>query len=375
MGWVKTLPSGRVQAIYRDPNGRQRSRTFRIKRDAWEWIGNAETAMRAGTYLDPNGPKRTFKDWSTEWVAAQATTPETRAQAASLLKCHILPAFGDKRLGSITRIAVQGWVTKLPLAPRSARSAYRVLAAIMNAAVDEGLIPSSPCRRITLPAVGQGEHVYLTAAEVHALAARLPERYQALALTAAYTGMRWEEVAGLPVSALDLLRGQLEVRQVLTRSGLRSYPKTRSSQRMLSIDEETTSSLAAHLARYPSRGLVFTNDAGGELDYQNFRKRVWVPAVAAFLAACKEPPGTPTFHDLRHTHAAWLIAAGVPSAAIAKRLGHSSIRVTIDVYGGLMPSVEDDLVRGLAETRRQAVADGLPMAAPASEALATVHAL
>jgi integrase len=380
MGWIKTLPSGRVQAVYRDPAGRQRSRTFRIKRDAREWLSKVDTAVSEGTWIDPNGPKTPFKEWAEEWLDAHAGQPSTKAKCRSFLDTHIIPEFGKKPLGAITRIAVQGWVNGLSLAPSSVRSVYQTFAAVMNAAVEEGLLVVSPCRRITMPTAARGVNVYLTPPEVHALADQVPERYQALVLTTAYTGLRWGEVAGLPVRALDLLRGHLDVDQVLTRSGLRPYPKTKASRRRVALDEETVSLLAAHLARHPSTDLVFTAGEGGPLAYSNFRYKMWLPALEhedrRRIEADLEPlTPRPTFHDLRHTHVAWLIEAGVPLPAISRRLGHTSIQVTMDIYGGILPSVEDALVKGLAATHRRASADGLPMAASASSPLATVHAL
>jgi integrase len=73
---------------------------------------------------------------------------------------------------------------------------------------------------------------------------------------------------------------------------------------------------------------------GGRLDQVNWHGSRWQRAIKA--AQLKGLTKTPRFHDLRHTHAAWLISAGVPLPVIQKRLGHKSIQITVDVYGGLL---------------------------------------
>jgi integrase len=85
--------------------------------------------------------------------------------------------------------------------------------------------------------------------------------------------------------------------------------------------------------------LVFTSPEGEPLRRRNFWARTWRPAV---VAAGLDP--MPRFHDLRHTHAALLISAGVPMKAIQERLGHSSIVMTMDRYGHLLADVDDALL-------------------------------
>jgi integrase len=81
-------------------------------------------------------------------------------------------------------------------------------------------------------------------------------------------------------------------------------------------------------------GLVFTAPTGGPLRRNNFRRRVWIPAVTQSV-------GQPfTFHGLRHSHAALLIAAGQHPKLIQERLGHASITTTLDVYGHLFDGID-----------------------------------
>ncbi len=92
---------------------------------------------------------------------------------------------------------------------------------------------------------------------------------------------------------------------------------------------------------------MFTTRDGRVVHHANFRQRVWLPAL-------ERAPGVPRLriHDLRHTHVAWLIAAGIPLPVIQRRLGHESIKTTVDTYGHLAP----DLQRQAAATANAALA-------------------
>ncbi len=170
---------------------------------------------------------------------------------------------------------------------------------------------------------------FLTAGEVLEVADVIAEPYRALVLTAAYAGCRFRELAGLRVHRLDLLRRTLTVAEALSdvRGQVRlSPPKTAAARRQVALPKFLTDELEGHLVRWPpaSEGFVFTAPEGGPLRRTNVRRREWLPAVRASV-------GEPLrFHDLRHTHAALLIAQGEHPKVIQLRLGHSSIQVTLD---------------------------------------------
>jgi integrase len=116
--------------------------------------------------------------------------------------------------------------------------------------------------------------------------------------------------------------------------------------------------------------LVFGALRGGRLDQGNWYESRWQRAIKA---ARKEGlTKTPRFHDLRHTHAAWLISAGVPLPVIQKRLGHKSIQITVDVYGGLLFQTHEvaDLAMDRALDGKQIVTDTRRGSGQAAEVLA-----
>jgi integrase len=261
----------------------------------------------------------------------------------SLLRNHVLPYFGDRRLGSVTPTDVQGFVAHLEekgLAASTIRQAYLLVGGLFSSALESDLIVRSPCRGIKLPKSAQNEMRFLTAEEVADLAEVIDDRYRVLVLTAAYTGCRFGELAGLRTHRLDLLRRSLTVAEALSEvcGQVRlAPPKTPAARRQVALPKFLTEELNHHLATWPpsTEAFVFTAPQEGPLLRRNFRRRTWLPAVRASVG---EPM---RFHDLRHTHAAMLIAQGEHPKVIQNRLGHSSIKVTLDTYGHLFEGLDE----------------------------------
>jgi integrase len=127
-------------------------------------------------------------------------------------------------------------------------------------------------------------------------------------------------------------------------------PKTNASKRTLSLPAFLVTEIETHLEQYStSPDLVFAGRDGGPLRRNNFRRRVWIPAVeAAGLSPLR-------FHDLRHSAAGLMIAQNTHPKLIQSRLGHSSITVTMDTYGHLLPSLDEEVAMGLEDAHRAAV--------------------
>jgi len=201
-----------------------------------------------------------------------------------------------------------------------------------------GLIARSPARSISLPKAEHREMRFLSVDEISSLADTIEDRYQALVLTAAYTGLRAGELGALRVDRLNLLRRTLRVEEAL--SSVRGHlsvgpPKTPAARRTVGIPAFLCEILADHISRFPGEDdLVFSATEGGAIRWTNFRRRVWKPAVSDSIGEpCR-------FHDLRHSHAALLIAAEEHPKVIQARLGHASIRTTLDTYGHLAKGLD-----------------------------------
>jgi integrase len=272
-----------------------------------------------------------------------------------------MPAFGTRPLASITPSDVRAFVLSLTAtgkAPATVRKSYNVLTSVMSAAVTEGLIGRTPCVGAKLPAVQRREMRFLTADELQALAGNVGERYVALVLLAGYVGLRWGETAGLRRERLRLLEKKLDIVETLIEidgGRLESGPP-KTGNRTVTLPGYVVEVLAEHMARFPSDIYIFTSPAGAPLRRRNFGRRVFAPAVERTRLSPLR------WHDLRHTAAALAIASGAHPKAIQERLGHSSIQVTLDVYGHLFPSLEETLAERLDEVARGAAAAYLPPA-------------
>ncbi|MFQ5966979.1 MAG: tyrosine-type recombinase/integrase [Acidimicrobiia bacterium] len=330
-------------ARFRGPDGHERAKAFRRKVDAERWLASQEVDRLRGQWTDPRLAKTTFAEWVPTYVASRVhLAPSTRAAADSLMRNHVLPYFGPRALGSVTQTDVQAFVSELQaagLAPSTIRQCYLLASGVFSSALDSDLIARTPCRGIHLPKGEQEEMRFLTTEEVADLAAAIDSRYRSLVLTATYSGARFGELAALQVSRLDLLRGTLTVAQQLTEVRGRTVirpPKTAASRRQIALPRFLGQVLEEHLGAHPPvDGFVFTSPQGETLRRTNFRRRTFVPAVKASVG---EPM---RFHDLRHTHVAMLIAQGEHPKVIQARLGHSSIQVTLDLYGHLFEGLDE----------------------------------
>lgn len=358
MGWIsKNEKAGSYEARYRDPNGRERSRSFRTKAEARRFLNEVETAKHRGSWIDPAHSKILFASWAEEHAKTRVhLRPATQARAVSLMKTHVLPRFGDSRLGTITQVEVQAWVNSLigeGLSASTAHGCYRLFSQVMDSAVVANIIPASPCRQIALPRLERVEMRFLNPKELQLLAGAC-DGYATLIYAAGYLGLRWGELAGLKRARVNLLKRVVEVVEILTEVKGRldfGLPKTKSSRRSVSVPGFLNEMLREHLERRPAgpETLVFVGRDGSPLRRSNFRKRHWLPALKT-----SGLPEDLRFHDLRHTAVSFLIAQGAHPKEIQARLGHSSITTTLDRYGHLFPSLDERLREGLEDLFQQA---------------------
>ncbi len=328
-------------------DGKERSRTFKTRKEAERYERDQMTAKDRGTWIDPRGGKVTLTEWAAEW---QRTIVHLRTSSrriyADNLRLHILPTLGAQPLARITPSAVRTWLADLtvkesrrgrPLSAASVHQAFRTLNTVLTAAVDNELIGRNPMAGVRPPRVPTELMRFLTAEEVFMLADEFDERYRALPLLAAFGGLRTGELAGLRWNRVNLLRRRVEViEQYDAATGSFVAPKSKASVRTVALPRLVGDALAAHATigfteQVQGDGLVFTAPGGGVLDIDNFRARVWRPAV---LRAGLDPL---RIHDLRHTCASLAIAAGADVKLLQNMLGHASAAMTLDRYGHLMP--------------------------------------
>ena len=217
----------------------------------------------------------------------------------------------------------------------------------MNVAVQSEIIARSPCVGVKPPSVPRSDMRFCAPDQVSELAESIDPHYRCLVYVAAYTGLRWGELAGLKRKRVDLLHRELTVVEQLTELNGRleiGPPKTEAGRRKVKLSPFLAEMLREQIANSGEPGpdaLVFVTKSGEAMRRVNFRRRYWLPAVrTAGLEGL-------VFHELRHTAVALAIANGAHAKAIQQRMGHSSVMVTLDRYGHLLPALDDQIADGL----------------------------
>ncbi|MCU1682572.1 MAG: Integrase [Amycolatopsis sp.] len=251
---------------------------------------------------------------------------------------------------------MKGWVNKTlrpNMADKSALDILVLFSMILGEAVDEGLIGSNPCRKLRINFDDRAERPHATTDEVDALAGRMDPDNGLMTITDAYTGLRWGELAGLqwirtyldedPRIEIDPKFGALhEVQGHL----VLGPPKTPASVRTVHLPPFLVDELRAHRDRNPDAQFVFSGLNGGLHRRSNFRRRVWLPALAGDETKGWSPLNQEMhFHDLRHTHETWLIEGHTPRIMRLVRLGHKRKDVD-DLYS----HVTDQMVEETLDT-------------------------
>jgi integrase len=286
----------------------------------------------------------TVKIWLEQHITdLTGITERTRADYRALAARHITPTLGALDVDEVTVSDVALWTNALEhrLSAKTIANLRGLLSSAFGYAVEQGHRPDNPMRRLRRSRSLEHERpdmVCLTPQEFGVLRQLLPEPWRPFVTVLAGTGMRFGEAVALQVDDVDLLAPTPIIR--VTRALRRSPggyeigpPKTRKSRRTVSLSDDLVDLLAPLVTR-PSGELLFHGRDGARVHHGNFYNRVWRPAADTFAA---ETGRRPRIHDLRHSHVAWLIAAGVPLPAIRDRLGHESITTTVDVYGHLLP--------------------------------------
>jgi integrase len=337
MASIARRPDGTYRPRFRDATGKEHARHFKRKVDARRWLDEMTAAMVTGQYVDPAAGRLTLREYAEQWRATQVHRPTTAAHVETMLRRHVYPTLGQKRLASVLPSDVQALVKRLSmdLAPSTVGVVHRILAGIFKAAVRDRRIVASPCEGTKLPKVHRRRVEPLTLEAVQALTDAVPDRYRALVTLAAGTGLRQGEAFGLTVDRIDFLRRQLTVdRQLITMPDRAPYlapPKTQASVRVVPLPQVVVDALAAHLSAWPADELLFTTELGAPIRRTAFSERVWRPAVKR--AGLSEA----TFHALRHFYASLLIRHGESVKTVQARLGHASAAETLDTYSHLWP--------------------------------------
>lgn len=255
------------------------------------------------------------------------------------------PELGRLPIATISRTHVAAALNAVSGSDKTRKNKWAVLTHMFKTAMQEGLIPRSPCVGIKLGRRTdheRGEHRYLSIAEFSQVLAATPDHWRPLVLTLAGTGIRWGEAAALTVGDVDFDGATLRVTKAEKADPDRpghfivGPTKSRKARRSITLPA-TVLAVLEPLCDRPKGERLFLPPGGGPLRHRTFYRDIW-------LRKCLPDSGIteplPRLHDLRHSHVAWLIAQGVSLPVIQARLGHEKITTTIDTYGHLLPDLQ-----------------------------------
>jgi integrase len=336
-GNARLRASGRWQARYPGPDGliRTAPNTFATKRDAEQWLTVTEAAMLRGDWVDPLLGKITLQQYGDRWIEERQLGVRTREEHARTFRLHIAPFLGRTMVGDMSTEVVRSWRATLFKEGRSeirVAKAYKLLRSIMYTAVDDGRVKRNPCRIKGADQEHSPERPVATVVEVFDLADRMPARFRAFVLAAAFTGLRWGELIALRRRDIDLDAGVVRVPRKLAQlsSGeiVAGPTKSAAGVRTVALPELIIPDLRLHLAEYVDAGpdsLLFTGAKGAVLKRGNWRKSVkWADSVGK----AGLPEGF-RFHDLRHTGNHLAAAAGASTRELMHRMGHGTTRAAL----------------------------------------------
>ena len=250
----KRVRDGKVTWLvrWRDPDAKQRSKSFKKKSDADRYRTSIEASLNTGSYVDPASGRIKVGEWKDLWIKSQVQLkPSTRARYEGLLKVQILPTWANVPLNKVMFADVGEWVRGLSesgLSPATVRQAHRVMSLMLDDAVLAGKIAHNPAKRVALPRVGEREKHYLSSEELERLAG-LCGADALVVLVLGYCGLRFGELAALRVRRVDIEKCRLTIAESTTEISGRlvtGTPKTHQI-RTVPILRSIADELAAHI--------------------------------------------------------------------------------------------------------------------------------
>lgn len=341
---IRTRSDGTVyhQVPFRQA-GKQTSRSFEDPRDARQFARNVER-LGVDKALELYGlelaavAEITLTEWLTLHVdGLTGVEPGTLRRYRAYITNDIAPTIGHLPLSSVTDTTIGRWVQEMTAAKASGKTIqnkHGFLSGALKAAVKAKRIPTNPCDDRRLPRGHAAEMVFLDRAEFDLLVSHIPhDRWKNLATWLAATGMRFSEAAALGPTDINptdrTCRISKSWKYTGTYESVIGPPKSRKSVRTINLPQQALDVVDLHTASE----FLFTNGAGSPVRAQEFHNLGWRPGRNAAIEAGLTK--RPRVHDLRHTCASWMIAAGVPLPVIQAHLGHENITTTIGTYGHL----------------------------------------
>jgi integrase len=340
---------------YTDQDGDRHIETFEKKRDADAFHATVKVDVSKGEHIAPS-KSETVAEAAERWikrVEAEGRERSTTRQYRQHINLHIAPRIGAIKLAHLTATKVEGFRDDL-LANLSRALARKVLTSLKSilkgakrghVSADVSIGKDKRRRRVEIgvdiPTPDEIKRLLKAAADA-------PIRPRTLLIVTISTGLRASELRGLRWKDVDLKHGEIHVRQRADRFNAIGTPKSETSVRKIGFDSRVTAALKEWKLACPKgeADLVFPTAAGMVEHHKNMLRGLDTVMTTARVV---NKHGAPKYalHAMRHFFASWCLnrkADGgreLPAKNVQLLLGHSSIGITMDIYGHLFPSSND----------------------------------
>jgi integrase len=341
--------------------GRPHLKTFKTKKAADAWRAEMQTEQQRGMHT-PASASITVAEAAARWLeqaTADGLETKTVANYAGYVKYHIEPFLGDLRLVDLSAAGVTDFRNRLireGRSPTMVTKAITSLGSIISHAMSLGLTSRNSVReasqygkrRQRLSARHQKRleiGVDLpTKDELRLFLAHASGRWRPLIVTVIFTGLRASELRGLTWADVDLDRATLTVRQRADWQNIIGSPKSAASRREIPLAPIVVNTLKEWRLACPKGplGLVFPDNDGRVASLTLYRYQAF-GKLQKELGMCKTPHRLKyAMHAFRHAAASLFIDQGLSPKRIQALMGHSSIKMTFDVYGHIFPAEQED---------------------------------
>lgn len=361
--WEAEIELGRDPATGKR---KRRSKRFKRKKDAKKWVRDMKNEESSQIII--NAANYTLSDLLEEWLEDYASekSPTTYDNYELIVKTHLIPALGQIKLKNLQARHLKRYFKakrkngklKSPggLSGTTLLHHYHALSGAFRYARKWGIMKRNILEILDPPKKSDYRAEHLSKEQVNTLLEKAKETsfwtYTFLYL-AVKTGMRRGELLGLKWSDIEFNRRKLSVRDTIvktrTNPGLFKSPKSAKSVRPILVSQDVIDLLKEIRKKqmrirrflkdksYNKKNLVFIMEDGSKVIPRTAYNRYTKVFVEAGLSQFN-------LKSLRHTHATFMLQAGVHPKIVQERLGHSSIKVTLDIYSHVIPTLQEEAV-------------------------------
>jgi integrase len=367
-GHVRERGKGNWYAVLsiRTETGKRKARFISLpnckgKREAQQECARIITEMRQGAYVEPD--KTTLAQFLERWLGQIKTqvSPRSYERYVEIVRNNIAPALGAVQLTKLRPEHISDAYTRAlssgrrdgagGLSPQTVHHIHTILKQALKQACVWRAISHNPADLVKPPKVERNEmHTIDTDQTIDVIEAARGTRMFVPILLGVLCGLRRGEVAALRWRSVDLEAGQLSVvaSAEQTDEGVREKETKSGKGRAVAL----SAMLVSELRRYRTQQAEWLLKLGARLtddyhvvtreDGEPLQPRSLSRAFRKFMRRHNLPQIR--LHDLRHSHATHLLAAGVHPKIAQERLGHSSVGVTLDLYSHVLPGMQEDAV-------------------------------